>query len=96
MTLLGLSDVGLIYQFMCYVLSPWREARAMWKVLRWIGAGHGRIDNFALFVLILLGIWSMCVLAMLFGTTGPVTTSMVYSEYLLKHGFLIQALPALL
>jgi len=96
MTLLGLLDAGLIYQFMCYVLSHWREARAMWKVLRWIVAGHGRIDNFALFVLILLGIWSMCVLAMLFGTTGPVTISMVYGEYLLKHGFLIQALPALL
>jgi len=95
MTLLGLLDAGLTYQFMCYVLSPWREARAMWKVLWWIVAGHGRIYNFALFVLILLGVWSMCVLVMLFGMTGPVAISMVYGEYLLKHRFLIQIVPAM-
>jgi len=45
MTLLGLSDAGLCYQLFCYVLCPWREARAVWDCYRQEGILAGCFDS---------------------------------------------------
>jgi len=98
MPLLGLLDAGLCYQLQCYVLCPWREARAVWQILRWIVMDKGGFSLDGLALLLLLACWVGWTVAIFLGSSHS-TKAMSYlvpSEYLLRTWVLCQELPHLL
>jgi len=95
MTLLGLLDTGLCYQLFCYVLHPWREARAVWRILQWIIIGKGgfSLDGLALFILLGCSVaWMIGVFIGLSQSTKAISY-LVLCKFLLRTWVLCQELP---
>jgi len=98
MTLLGLSDAGLCYQLFCYVLCPWREARAVWRFLWWIVIGKKGFSLDALILSLLLGCWVGWTVGIFIGLSQSTKARryLVLCEYLLRTWVLCRELPHLL
>jgi len=94
MTLLGLSDAGLCYQLFCYVLCPWREARAVWRFLWWIVFSKKGFSLDALILSLLLGCWVGWTVGIFIGLSQSMKAILylVLCEYLLWTWVLCQEL----